>query len=246
MTDQYANIAAEYKKSKLQPWRLHLEHFTFFELIGDLKGKSVLDLACGEGFYTRRLKQRGAARVVGVDLSPPMIDLARAEEARQPLGIEYVVHDAATIDLKERFDLVVAAYLLNYARTRDEVAAMYQAVARSLMPGCRFVTVNDNIAQPLATYASTKKYGVVKSIAGELKEGTPITITLDVDGKSIAFDNYYLSAATHESALQAAGLRDPRWHLPRLSPQGETEFGKDYWQDFLAHPPIIFLECTRA
>jgi ubiquinone/menaquinone biosynthesis C-methylase UbiE len=40
----------------------------------------VLDLACGEGFYTRRIKQRDAARVVGVDVSQPMIELARAEE----------------------------------------------------------------------------------------------------------------------------------------------------------------------
>lgn len=246
LTDQYATIAAEYKKSKLQPWRLHLEHFTLFELIGDLQGKSVLDLACGEGFYTRRLKQRGAARVVGVDLSPPMIELARAEEARQPLGIEYIVHNASTLDLKERFDLIVAAYLLNYSRTREELLAMYQAVARSLKPGCRFVTVNDNIAQPLTSYAATKKYGVVKSIAGELKEGTPVTISLDVEGKSIAFDNYFLSIETHEAALKAAGLRDPRWHLPRLSPEGEAEYGKDHWAEFLAHSPIIFLECTRA
>lgn len=246
MTDQYASIAEEYKKSKLQPWRLHLEHFTLFGLIGDLQGKSVLDMACGEGFYTRRIKQRGAARVVGVDLSPPMIALGRAEEARRPLGVEYIVQDASQIDLKEKFDLVVAAYLLNYSRTREELLAMYQAVARSLKPGCRFVTVNDNIAQPLETYAATKNYGVVKSITGELKEGTPVTITLDVEGKSIRFDNYYLSVATHEWALKAAGLRDPHWHLPRLSPEGEAEYGKDYWADFLANSPVIFLECIKA
>jgi toxoflavin synthase len=43
---------------------------------------SVLDLACGEGFYTRLLRQTGAGRVVGVDLSAGMIALARQEEAR--------------------------------------------------------------------------------------------------------------------------------------------------------------------
>jgi hypothetical protein len=140
----------------------------------------------------------------------------------------------------------VAAYLLNYSRTREQLLAMYQAIARSLKPGCRFVTVNDNIAQPLATYAATKQYGVVKSIAGELKEETPVTITLDVEGRSISFDNYYLSVATHESALKTAGLNEPRWHLPRLSPEGEAEYGKEYWAEFLANSPIIFLECTRA
>ena len=50
------------------------------ELIGDVAGKSVVDLACGEGFYTRRIRQAGAKRVLGVDLSEGMIELARKQE----------------------------------------------------------------------------------------------------------------------------------------------------------------------
>jgi 2-polyprenyl-3-methyl-5-hydroxy-6-metoxy-1,4-benzoquinol methylase len=64
------------------------------EVIGDPRGMAVLDVACGEGFYTRMLRQRGAARVTGVDLSPAMIDLARLQEAQHELGIEYVVGNA--------------------------------------------------------------------------------------------------------------------------------------------------------
>jgi toxoflavin synthase len=45
MTTNYDEIAEEYKRAKQQPWRLHLEHFTLFKLLGDLRGKSVLDLA---------------------------------------------------------------------------------------------------------------------------------------------------------------------------------------------------------
>jgi 2-polyprenyl-3-methyl-5-hydroxy-6-metoxy-1,4-benzoquinol methylase len=39
-----------------------------FELIGNVKGQRVLDLACGEGYNTRMLARRGA-RVTGADLS---------------------------------------------------------------------------------------------------------------------------------------------------------------------------------
>ena len=52
------------------------------ELIGDPTGKDVLDVACGEGFYSRLIRQRGAAKVVGVDLSAGMVELARKQEAR--------------------------------------------------------------------------------------------------------------------------------------------------------------------
>jgi 2-polyprenyl-3-methyl-5-hydroxy-6-metoxy-1,4-benzoquinol methylase len=55
------------------------ESYTFFRMVGALAGQRVLDLACGFGFYTRLLKQRGAAQVLGVDLSPEMIRLANRE-----------------------------------------------------------------------------------------------------------------------------------------------------------------------
>ena len=71
MTTDYDPIAELYKLSKQQPWRTHIEAFSLMQLIGDLAGKSVMDVACGEGFYTRmlRYRQRGASKVTGIDLS---------------------------------------------------------------------------------------------------------------------------------------------------------------------------------
>src|SRR5690242_20823466 len=76
MGTDYDRIAEEYREAKRQPWRLHVECFTLCELVGTLRGESVLDLACGEGFYSRVLRRRGAGRVVGVDQSARMIELA--------------------------------------------------------------------------------------------------------------------------------------------------------------------------
>ncbi len=66
MSAHYDRIAEEYKKSKELLCRLH-EAYTFFNMLGDIALKSILDLACGEGFYTRKFRHKGAARVVGVD-----------------------------------------------------------------------------------------------------------------------------------------------------------------------------------
>jgi hypothetical protein len=83
MNDPYANLAEEYKKAKHHhPWRLYIEDFTLFELIGDLTGKTVLDLACGEGFYTHRIKQRSPARVI----SERMINLAPRRRDQKSSG----------------------------------------------------------------------------------------------------------------------------------------------------------------
>lgn len=136
MTTNYDPIAEQYKRSKQQPWRTFIECFTLMEVIGDPRGMTVLDVACGEGFYTRLLRQRGAARLTGVDLSQGMIDLARCQEAQHELGIEYVVGDARELSSTNEYDLVVAAYLLNYARNRDELQVMCDG-SRAVLPAVR-------------------------------------------------------------------------------------------------------------
>ena len=78
MTTNYDQIATQYQESKHEPWREWIERYSFLELIGDVTGLSVVDFACREGYYTRLLRARGAERTLGVDLSPGMIELARA------------------------------------------------------------------------------------------------------------------------------------------------------------------------
>jgi SAM-dependent methyltransferase len=246
MTTDYDLIAAEYKRAKQQPWRMHLEYHTLFRLLGGLAGKSALDVACGEGFYTRFLRRNGAARAVGVDLSRGMIDLAEEEERRQPLGVEYLQQDAAALDLGIRFDLVVAAYLLNYASDYATLLRMCRAIARHLPPGGRFVTVNNNPGHPRERFGESRKYGFTKRADGPLEEGTPVAYVFHLDdGASVEITNYHLGVATHERALREAGFGRIAWHAPTLAPGAAAGHPRGYWDEFLQHPPVVFLECTR-
>src|SRR3984893_13579403 len=115
----YDPVAEQYRRSKYAPFRKHVEQYTLQKLTGPLQGESALDLACGEGFYSRLLKTWGAGAVVGVDLSPNMIELVLRQETAQPLGIRYLVQDVCALDLGQKFDLVVAAFLFNHAHNRD-------------------------------------------------------------------------------------------------------------------------------
>ena len=245
MDTDYDRIATKYKRAKLQPWRAHLEQYTLLRLAGDLAGKAVIDLACGEGHYTRLLRQAGAARVVGVDLSHEMIGLADAQEALEPLGIEYRVGDVKALNAAGEFDLAVAAYLLNYAQTAEELTAVCRAVAGALKPGGRFVTVNNNPADPPENFGAGRPYGHAKRLVGELAEGAPVVWQFFLPGGAFEITNYYLSVATMEEAFRAAGLRDVCWHAPEVSPEGEAEFGREHWATFLHQPPVTFITCVR-
>ncbi len=244
MTTDYDPIAEQYKRAKRQPWRAYVESFTLLELIGDLAGKSVLDVACGEGYYTRILKQRGAASVLGVDLSQRMIELARSQEAAHPLGVEYQVGDGRHLDLAEKRDLVVAAYLLNYARDRAELAAMCNGIARCLKPGGRFVTVNSSPVLDFSVAPSYRKYGFDAVLPGVCREGATVKWTFYLDDGSFEIENYYLDRQIHEEAFRAAGFKDVRWHAPRLSPEGASHPSREFWATLLASPPLAFIECV--
>ncbi len=232
MPTHYDDIAEQYKRSKAVDWRHHIEQHSLAVLLGDISGKAILDLACGEGHYTRLLRALGGARVMGVDLSPRMIELAEENERQQPLGVRYQTGDARYVQAGENFDLVVAAYLLNYARTQQELLEMCRAVARHLKPGGRFVTVNNNPLQRPDRFEATRKYGFVKAADEEIVEGTPIRYIFYLDSETFSIENYHLNADTHEWALRETGLSGVAWHPVQLSPAEAGGENRAHWDDF--------------
>ncbi|MDB5392492.1 MAG: SAM-dependent methyltransferase [Planctomycetaceae bacterium] len=245
MTTNYDPIAEQYQRSKQQPWRTHIEAFSLMEMIGDPTGLSVLDMACGEGFYTRMIRQKGAAVVTGVDLSDGMINLARKQEVEYQLGIDYLVSDARNLNSAEKYDLVVAAYLLNYSQTRSELQEMCDSIARCLKPRGRFVTINSNPGLEFPTAPSYRKYGFETSAMLPWQTGTPITWTFHLEDGPFEIENYYLDIALHEEVLTAAGFREVRLHPPKLSSAGKAAHDHDFWNTFLNHPPVALIECLK-
>lgn len=246
MATHYNEIAEHYKRSKLVPWRYHIEQFSLVDLLGDVSGKSVLDLACGEGHYTRLLKHLGAERVMGVDLSTRMIELAEQSERVEPLGIEYMIGDARAVDVPGTFDIVLAAYLLNYARSSEDMLAMCRTIGGRLNPGGRFCAVNNNPKQDTARFLATRKYGFVKSSDGEPRNGAVVRYTFQDNGKeTFHIENYHLEPAIHEWALGEAGLSEVQWHPMRLSPAEANGANASYWDDFFVDPPVILLSASK-
>ncbi|RLS47884.1 MAG: class I SAM-dependent methyltransferase [Planctomycetota bacterium] len=245
LTTNYDPIAEQYKRSKQQPWRTHIEAFSLMQLIGDPTGKSVLDVACGEGFYSRMLKQCGATSVTGVDLSVGMIELAIQQEEINQQGIQFLVADAREYNPTEKYDLVIAAYLLNYAHNQQELQAMCDGIARCLNPGGRFITVNCSPFLHFPTAPSYRKYGFETILTAPWGEGTPITWRFHLSDGVFELENYHLNQTMHEEAFHRAGFKKTAWHKPQLSPDGLKLQGHSFWSDFFEHSPVAFIECTK-
>jgi toxoflavin synthase len=146
---QYDNIGSKYDEYAQTATMKRAESYTVLRMVGPLAGKRVLDLACGFGFYTRLLKQHGAAQVIGIDISPEMVRLGREQEQAEPLGVTYQVCDAAALPVLGAFDLVTAIYLLNYATSTDQLLGMCGSAYANLVPGGRLVAYTVNPAYTL-------------------------------------------------------------------------------------------------
>jgi len=244
MTAEYDPIVRQYRHSKELPFRVYSEIPDHLALLGDVTGLSVLDLACGEGFYTRLIRQAGAARVVGVDISEGMIDLALTQETDEPLGIEYVARPAQEIPTLGTFDVVSAAYLFNPAPDLATLGGMARSVAGNLRPGGRLVaTLGDLSNQPETDFSP---YGMATEIPKTLPEGAPYEITFLLDEDTFTITDFAWSRSTIEKALMEAGLNRCRWFDPTITDEGISRFGRDYWQTYLTYPPVVRLEAVRA
>jgi 2-polyprenyl-3-methyl-5-hydroxy-6-metoxy-1,4-benzoquinol methylase len=95
---------------------------------GPVRGLSVLDVGCGQGYFTRELARAGA-QSIGVDLSEALIAYAREHETREPLGVMYEIMSATTVDLRWRgsIDLVTACMAIQ--DMADVAAALRSAFA---------------------------------------------------------------------------------------------------------------------
>jgi ubiquinone/menaquinone biosynthesis C-methylase UbiE len=156
-------------------------------MLGDVRGKAVLDLGCGEGGYARELSRRGA-RVTGVDGSERLIDVARQRARQEHVDAAFVLANANALGAVETrsMDLVVAA--MSLMDVEDYDGAIREA-ARVLRPSGELVM---SITHPCFSSPVSKW---VRNEAGELE--------------FFAVDRYFDRSAWEERIT-------PRFHSPVL------------------------------
>ncbi len=83
-------------------------------LVGSIKGKKILDLGCGQGYFSRILAKKGA-KVVGVDRADKLLAIAKTKTISPGIGPTYLCRDAVNLHgLKDHsFDIIVSNMALN-------------------------------------------------------------------------------------------------------------------------------------
>ncbi|WP_323122705.1 class I SAM-dependent methyltransferase [Burkholderia alba] len=207
-----------------------IEVRTIFHMLGDVAGQSVLDLACGFGFFGREIHRRGAASVVGVDISEKMIDLARQESLKYGDPLAFHVGNVAEMGTLGQFDLVNAAWLFNYAESPEELGKMFKAVKANLKPGGKLVayTVDPDFSLKKGNF---DRYGVNVRTEQAWRNGFRHEAEFVTDPPS-PFVFYRWSRADYESAIADAGFRQFQWQKPLLDQDDIATYPEGFWNIF--------------
>ncbi|HXC44795.1 MAG TPA: class I SAM-dependent methyltransferase [Candidatus Dormibacteraeota bacterium] len=134
---EHASAAAKwlnrtFRRDIYERFRLSLDHMRGYGL------QTVLDVGCGPGRYEIGLAEIGIRRMVGLDVSSGMIDLARelarnwqqAKGAGSHSSFEFVHRDFAAFQSSEMFDAVLAMGFFDYVQDPAPVLARMRGFAR--------------------------------------------------------------------------------------------------------------------
>jgi SAM-dependent methyltransferase len=99
----------------------------------------VLELACGTGRLTIPIAQAGV-EIVGLDLTPSMLDHARDKARQAGVQISWVEGDCRTFDLARKFSLIFIGFnSMQHLHDHASLAALFANVRKHLAPGGRFI-----------------------------------------------------------------------------------------------------------
>lgn len=212
-----------------------------FSLLPDLRGLKILDLGCGYGENCLEFVNRGAEKVVGVEISKKMLEVAMAENANPKIKYKNMPMEEIAVfgESGEKFDLVVSSLALHYV---EDFAGVVKNVHSLLCDGGLFVFSQEH---PLATCHSTGERWT-RNERGEKIYANISNYSVDGERKSTWFvdgvERYHRTFSTITNTLIDGGFEIQKLIEP--VPTNEIQKTYPYYAD-LFHKPNFLLAKTR-
>jgi SAM-dependent methyltransferase len=210
---------------------------TLRAMLPDLRGRNVLDLGCGFGWFCRWAREHGAARVIGIDLSEKMLERARA--ATHDGAITYMRDDLDHVELpSESFDLVYSSLAFHYL---ERLEALMGRIHRALGSGGSLVF---SVEHPIYTAPSDPKFSLdaagrsIWPVDRYLDEGPRTTDWL---AKGVV--KQHRTIASYVNMLIEAGFSIAR--IEEWGPMAEQIALHPEWAVERDRPPFLLIAAKR-
>lgn len=213
-------------------------------LLGDVKGKTIADIGCGEGYLCRKIYEKGALKVIGVDISGGLIQKAKDAEKSTLREILYEV--GTSLDLKmiasESIDKTVSSLVYGHFRKEEFLKDMSEHY-RILKEGGEFVLA---VPHPFMYLARPKtewiKFDYEKI---EYKDDAEAKIRLYDFKKS----EFKIKAYTHKIESYLQGLKDSGFMIEEIvepmPTQEDLKTFPEMWGEETTIPTYLIIRAKK-
>ena len=137
--ESYTDFAYIYDKLIGQDYEKWADYIEEIFAKNNLKPSLVLDLGCGTGSITNILAKRGYD-MIGVDISPDMLNVAREKATEEGLDVLYLCQDIREFELYGTVDAIICTLdVLNYITDADDLKQVFRLVRNYLNPDGIFI-----------------------------------------------------------------------------------------------------------
>jgi ubiquinone/menaquinone biosynthesis C-methylase UbiE len=159
-------------------------HARMAERVG--QGERVLDVGCGTGSLALRCAERGA-RATGIDISPRMLDVARAKAEAAGLKDEIELRELSAIDLDESFaeqsfDVVMSSLMFSEL-SEEEQRFVLRECHRLLRNGGRLLVADEVLPRTWPLRALSRALRLPLAVLTYVLTQTTTKAVADLEGK---------------------------------------------------------------
>ncbi|MFD7256418.1 class I SAM-dependent methyltransferase [Streptomyces sp. NPDC059874] len=209
-------------------------------------GDVLVDYGCGPGKVAAEAARRLGARVVGVDTSPEMLELARASGTA--VAEYHLVEDGRVTGLADGCaDAVMCNHVLASLPTQEALLAVFTEIRRLLRPGAPFVLLTTDPACAGTEYASLR----IGDAGAVYAPGEPLTVGLRrTDGSWQEVRNHAWPVDLYPALLASARFRDVVQRRPTVEEALEVadpdHVGGREWAAERGRPPLVVTTASAA
>jgi ubiquinone/menaquinone biosynthesis C-methylase UbiE len=207
--------------------------------VNNQEGSSIVDLGCGDGFFTYPLSRMYPdINVLGIDNSNKQIQLAKERYQRSNL-LFYEGNVFKSSILKvciKDASLILVPFILGYLNEK-QLVLFIKRMYRFCPDGCAIVFVIDEYLG-----VDNSKYGARKRLEGKYLY---IDLFSRVGKFLLTLKTMYHSIIFIKRLLKAQGFRYIKIHNPVISKAGLNQLGKKWWGDYIKRSELVYITCLK-